>query len=263
MATNTNTPHTIIEGSELSILEHLGELRIRATWAAIGWLIATIVSFVFAGPLLEFLLKPYIASGITPDGSVPSLQTLSPTENIETFFKVSLLAGFVLAMPIILHQFWIFISPGLTKSERRYVFLFLPSTIFLFLLGIAFAWFVLMPAAILFLANFLPEIFTPGWTGQEYIGFVLSMLFYLGLSFEMPVIVYVLGRVGILEGNVLREQWRFAVVGIAVLAAIITPSIDPITMMLTMAPLLVLYVVSIYLAKFGYRQFEKTVEIES
>jgi sec-independent protein translocase protein TatC len=132
----------------------------------------------------------------------------------------------------------------------------------LFLLGIAFAWFVLMPAAITFLANFLPDIFSPGWTGQEYISFVLAMLFYLGISFEMPVIIYVLGRTGLLEGDVLREQWRFAVVGIAVLAAVITPSIDPITMMLTMAPLLVLYVLSIFLAKFGYRQFEKSMAIE-
>ena len=250
------------EGAELSILEHLNELRIRATQAAVGWLIATIVSFILAGPLLQFLLQPYIASGVSSEDGVAELQTLSPTENIETFFKVSLLAGFVLAMPVILYQFWLFVSPGLNKSEQRYIFLFLPSTIILFLLGIAFAWFILMPAAITFLANFLPDIFAPGWTAQEYISFVLSMLLYLGLSFEMPVIVYVLGRTGLLEGHVLREQWRFAVVGIAVLAAIITPSIDPITMMLTMAPLLVLYVMSIFLARVGYRQFEKSVAIQ-
>ena len=259
---STEADSFAIEGAELSILEHLDELRVRATRAAVGWLIATIVSFVLAGPLLQFLLQPYIASGVSSEEGIAELQTLSPTENIETFFKVSLLCGFVLAMPIILHQFWLFVSPGLTKSERRYFFLFLPSTIILFLLGIGFAWFVLMPAAITFLANFLPEIFAPGWTAQEYIGFVLSMLFYLGISFEMPVIVYVLGRTGLLEGDVLREQWRFAVVGISVLAAIITPSIDPITMMLTMLPLLVLYVMSIFLARLGYRQFEKSVAIQ-
>ena len=259
---STNAEITPTEGPQLAILEHLAELRIRASRAAVGWLIATIVSFAFAGPLLQFLMQPYIASGAGSADGVAELQTLAPTENIETFFKVSLLAGFVLAMPIILHQFWLFVSPGLTKAERRYVYLFLPSTVILFLLGIAFAWFVLMPAAIMFLANFLPEIFSPGWTAQEYIGFVLSMLFYLGISFEMPVIVYVLGRTGLLAGDVLREQWRFAVVGIAVLAAVITPSIDPITMMLTMAPLLVLYVLSIFLARYGYRQFEKSVAIE-
>jgi sec-independent protein translocase protein TatC len=250
------------EEAELSILEHLNELRIRATRAAVGWLIATIISFVLAGPLLQFLLQPYVASGVSSEEGVAELQTLSPTENIETFFKVSLLAGFVIAMPIILYQFWLFVSPGLTRSEQRYVFLFLPSSILLFLLGIAFAWTILMPAAVMFLANFLPDIFAPGWTAQEYISFGLSMLFYLGISFEMPVIVYVLGRTGLLEGNVLREQWRYAVVGIAMLAAIITPSIDPITMLLTMAPLLVLYVLSIYLARVGYRQFEKSVAIQ-
>jgi sec-independent protein translocase protein TatC len=260
MSTKVDIPQ--LEGNQLSILEHLNELRIRASRAAVGWLIATIVSFVFAGPILQLLLQPYIASGVAVDDIRPELQTISPTENIETFFKVSLLTGLVLAMPIILHQFWLFVSPGLTKSERRYFFLFLPSAVFLFLLGIAFAWFVLMPAAITFLANFLPDVFTPGWTAQEYISFVLSMLFYLGLSFEMPVIVFVLGRTGLLEGHVLREQWRFAVVGIAVLAAVITPSIDPITMLLTMLPLVVLYIISIFLARIGYSQFEKSVAIQ-
>ena len=260
MSTNAETPSA--EGPELAILEHLNELRIRVSRAAVGWLIATIISFAFAGPLLLFMVQPYIDSNLGTAEELTKLQTLAPTENIETFFKVSLLAGFILAMPIILHQFWLFVSPGLTKSERRYVYLFLPSTIILFLLGIAFAWFVLLPAAIMFLANFLPAIFSPGWTAQEYIGFVLSMVFYLGISFEMPVIVYVLGRTGLLEGDVLKEQWRFAVVGIAVLAAIITPSIDPITMLLTMAPLLVLYGLSIFLAKLGYRQFTKSMAVE-
>ena len=249
--------------SQLSILEHLNELRIRGTRAAVGWLIATIISFAFASPLLQFLMQPYIATSAGQESGMEGLlQTLSPTENIETFFKVSLLAGFMLSMPIILYQFWLFVSPGLTKAERRYVYLFIPSTVILFLLGISFAWFILMPAAITFLAGFLPDIFAPGWTGQEYISFVLSMLFYLGISFEMPVIIYVLGRTGLLEGDVLREQWRFAVVGISVLAAVITPSIDPITMLLTMAPLLVLYVMSIFLARLGYRQFEKSMAIE-
>jgi sec-independent protein translocase protein TatC len=261
MSTQTESPSTI-EGPQLSILEHLDELRVRGTRAIVGWLIATIFSFIFAGPLLQFLMQPYATSGVGPGGGTIELQTISPTENIETFFKVSLLAGLVLAMPIILHQFWLFISPGLTKAERRYVYIFLPATLFLFLLGIAFAWFVLMPAAIMFLANFLPDVFTPGWTGREYISFVLSMLFYLGISFEMPVIIYVLGRTGMLEGNILREQWRYAVVAISILAAMITPSIDPITMLLTMLPLLVLYAVSIFLARLGYRQFEKSMAAE-
>jgi sec-independent protein translocase protein TatC len=245
------------EGPEETILTHLNELRIRLTWAAAGLLVTTIISFVFAEPLLDFLLAPYSAS--SPLGA--ELQTLRPTEGIETFFKVSLLSGAILAMPWILYQLWLFIAPGLTKQERRYIYIFLPSSLLLFGLGLSFAWFILVPAAVQFLANFLPGVFKADWTGQEYIGFLTTMLFWIGMSFQMPVIVYFIARVGLVTAKTLREQWRIAIVGIAVLAAAITPSIDPVTMMLTMAPLVVLYGLSILLAHFGQRQFEKSMAI--
>jgi sec-independent protein translocase protein TatC len=172
------------------------------------------------------------------------------------------LAGAIFSMPVILYQFWQFVVPGLTRDERRYVFIFLPSALLLFVLGILFAWFVLIPAAVFFLANFLGTIFKTDWTPSGYIGFVLRMLFWIGIAFEMPVIVYFIARVGVVTAQTLREQWRFAIVGIAVLAAIITPSIDPVTMLLTMAPLVVLYILSIGLAVIGQRQFERSVAIE-
>lgn len=242
----------------MTLLGHLNELRIRLTYAAVAVLVTTAFSFVFAEPMLHFLLGPYAES----INGVVELQTLEPTEGIETFFKVSLLSGAVLSMPLILYQFWRFIEPGLTSNERRYVFVFLPSALLLFVLGILFAWFVLIPAAVFFLANFLGTIFKTDWTPSGYIGFVLRMLFWIGLAFEMPVIVYFVARVGVVTAQTLREQWRFAVVGIAVLAAVITPSIDPVTMLLTMAPLLVLYVLSIGLAIVGQRQFERSMAVE-
>jgi len=238
---------------EQSLLDHLNELRVRLTWAAGALVVGTIISFVFAEQILLFLLEPYGGN---------QLQTLRPTEGIETFFKVALVSGFILAMPVILYQFWLFISPGLTKKERRYVYIFIPATLGMFLLGILFAWFVLVPAAVAFLATFMPDIFMTEWTSSEYIGFILAMLFWLGLSFQMPVIMYVLARVGLVNGTMLKDQWRIAIVAIAVLAAAITPSIDPVTMLLTMAPLLVLYVLSIGLASIGYKTFEKNMEIE-
>ncbi len=261
----TNTPlDSLLGGDEeleaggLTLLGHLNELRIRLTYAAVAVLVTTAFSFVFAEPMLHFLLGPYAES----INGVVELQTLEPTEGIETFFKVSLLSGAVLSMPLILYQFWRFIEPGLTSNERRYVFVFLPSALLLFVLGILFAWFVLIPAAVFFLANFLGTIFKTDWTPSGYIGFVLRMLFWIGLAFEMPVIVYFVARVGVVTAQTLREQWRFAVVGIAVLAAVITPSIDPVTMLLTMAPLLVLYVLSIGLAIVGQRQFERSMAVE-
>ena len=236
-----------------SLLEHLNELRIRLTWAAGALVVGTVISFIFAQDLLLFLLKPYGGN---------QLQTLRPTEGIETFFKVALVSGFILAMPFILYQFWLFISPGLTKKERRYVYLFIPATLGMFLLGILFAWFVLVPAAVAFLATFMQDIFMTEWTSSEYIGFILAMLFWLGLAFQMPVIMFVLARVGLVNGTMLKEQWRVAVVGVAVLAAAITPSIDPVTMLLTMVPLLVLYLLSIGLAYMGYSRFESSMEID-
>ncbi|MFZ1395525.1 MAG: twin-arginine translocase subunit TatC [Candidatus Promineifilaceae bacterium] len=247
-----------LEAGSLTLLGHLNELRIRLTYVAVALLITTAFSFAFAEPVLQFLLEPYADS---INGEV-ELQTLEPTEGIETFFKVSLLAGAIFSMPMILYQFWKFVVPGLTRDERRYVFIFLPSALILFALGILFAWFVLIPAAVFFLANFLGTIFKTDWTPSGYIGFVLRMLFWIGLAFEMPVVVYFVARVGVVTAKALREQWRFAVVGIAVLAAIITPSIDPVTMLLTMAPLVVLYILSIGLAVIGQRQFERSMALE-
>ncbi|MCB9433265.1 MAG: twin-arginine translocase subunit TatC [Ardenticatenaceae bacterium] len=243
---------------QMTLLGHLNELRIRLTWAFASILLMTVISFIFAEPLLDFLLSPY-NNAIQASAQ---LQTLRPTEGIETFFKVSLMAGAILSMPMILYQLWLFISPGLTKEERRYVYVFVPSALVLFLLGIAFAWFILAPAAIFFLAGFLPDIFKTDWTGQEYIGFLTRMLFWLGVSFELPVVVYFIARVGLVTSQALREQWRIAVVAVSVLAAVITPSIDPVTMLLTMAPLLVLYVLSILLARIGYRQFEARMAVD-
>lgn len=248
------------EGAVMSIFGHLNELRIRLSYAAVALLIATAFSFIFADRLLGLLMQPYAAS---VEGGV-ALQTLRPTEGIETFFRVSLLSGVVLAMPVILFEFWQFIRPALSKHEERYIYFFIPSALFLFLLGIAFAWYILAPAAIFFLANFMPDIFRAEWTGQEYISFVTRLLLWIGLAFQMPIIIYVIARVGLVSATTLRHQWRVAVVLVAVLAAVITPSIDPVTMLLTMAPLFALYILSLGLAVIGERQFARSMaELDS
>lgn len=235
-----------------TVLEHLNEFRIRLTWAIGGLVVATIISFAFTQQLLNLLIKPY----------GEQLQTLSPTEGIETYFKVALMSGAIIAMPWILYQLWLFISPGLHEHERRYVYVFIPSATFLFLLGVAFAWFVLLPAAILFLSDFMPEIFWAQWTSNEYIGFATTFLFWMGLSFELPLVFYFLSRVGVITSQTLREHWRVAIVGIAILAAAVTPSIDPVTMLLTMVPLVLLYGLSIILASVGQKQFERSMALD-
>jgi len=140
---------------------------------------------------------------------------------------------------------------------------FVPSATFLFLLGAAFCWFVLLPSAILFLANFMPTIFSAEWTSQEYIGFATGFILWVGIAFQFPLIVYFMARFGIVRANTFREHWRFAVVGIAIVAAAVTPSIDPVTMLLTMIPLVILYLLSIGLASLGQRQFDASAALES
>jgi sec-independent protein translocase protein TatC len=235
-----------------TILEHLNELRIYLTRALIGLVLATVVSFAFAEQVLAFLIEPY--------GEL--LDVISPTEGIETYFKVALVCGVILSMPWLLYQLWRFIAPGLEKSEKRYVYVFIPSAFALFLTGVSFAWLVLLPAAISFLSTFMGDIFEARWISREYISFATTFLLWLGISFEMPLIIYFLARFGIVGPTTLREQWRFAIVGISILAAVITPSIDPVTMLLTMIPLLILYLISIVLASLGQRQFKKTVAID-
>lgn len=247
------TDETPEGGPPQTILGHLNELRIRVTYAAVGVLVFTLISFIFAQLLLQFLMRPYAAA--TDAGA--ALQTLRPTEGVETYFKVSLLSGFILAMPVVLLQLWKFIEPGMRKEEKRYVYIFVPAAFLLFALGIAFAWYILAPAAIFFLANFMPDIFTTEWTGQEYISFMTRLLLWIGLAFEFPIVIYFVARAGLVSARTLREQWRVAVVLVAVLSAVITPSIDPVTMLLTMAPMTLLYMLGIVLARIGQRQFEQ------
>lgn len=253
----TTTPAAAVEddfdATPMAILEHLGELRRRLTWVAGGIFVATVIGFFFAQNVLDALLRPYRGQ----------LQTIGPTEGLETYFKVAFLIGFVLSMPFTLYQFWLFIEPGLSQKEKRFVYIFVPSATALFLLGLFFAWFVVAPAAVFFLADFMPDIFRTDWTAQAYVSFMLTMLFWLGISFEMPIVIYFVARLGLVEPSALREHWRYAVVGIAVLAAAITPSADPVTMLLTMVPLLILYGFSIGLAVIGKRQFQRAMAVES
>ena len=236
----------------MSILEHLDELRKRLTWAFVALAICTVVSFFWTRPLFEFLISYY----------GEPLQILGPAEGIQTYFKVALVSGGVLAMPAILINLWLFIEPALEKHEKRYVYGFVASALFLFLSGVAFVLFVLMPVALQFLASFQSDIFVPEWTAQEYISFVTTFTFWIGVSFELPIIVYFLSRVGLLTAGTLREQWRAAIVIIAVVAAAVTPTVDPVTMLLTMAPLLILYVLSIGLAAVGDRQFQRSMSVD-
>lgn len=225
---------------EMPLLEHLYELRVRLLRATIALLIGTVIGFFFARPLLRLLIKP--TGGI-------SLQALSPTESIAVFMRVALIAGITIAMPAVLYQALRYILPGLTPVERRALFWVLPGATFLFIVGALFAYLVMLPAAIPFLQGFMADIIQPGWAANTYISFVTALIFWVGLSFETPLIFFFLAKVGIVDHRKLAQWRKYAVLLIAILAAAITPTPDPFNMILVMAPLIVLYELSIVLAR--------------
>jgi sec-independent protein translocase protein TatC len=225
-----------------TLLEHLNELRIRLFRSLIALLLGVLLAAAFTDRLLKYLIKPYGTQ----------LQILGPTESVVIYFRVALLAGAIFVIPYITFQLFMFIAPGLTRKEKRWIYLALPATTALFLIGVAFAWFIMVPTALGFLQDFESDVFRAEWTAERYIAFLTSLLFWIGVSFEMPVVVFVLARLGIMGPQPLIRNWRLAVVIITIIAAAITPTVDPFNMLLVTAPLLGLYVISIGLAAVAY-----------
>jgi sec-independent protein translocase protein TatC len=226
------------------ILEHLDALRRHLLRAILFLAITTTFSFAFAERFLEFLTRPL--------GGLSNLQSIEVTENIGVFMRVSLLSGVALAFPYIAFELFAFVQSGLHRRSRLLVALAIPSATALFLTGMAFAYYVMMPAAIPFLVSFLniPVKVRP----SSYINFVTGLLFWIGISFQMPLVMYFLARLGVVRAGQLWQQWRIALVAIAILAAAVTPTVDPVNMALVMAPMVVLYFLSIGLAAVAERQ---------
>jgi sec-independent protein translocase protein TatC len=228
----------------MSLLEHLEELRSRLFKIALALVLGTIVGTFFASPLLEFLKRPY--------GSQP-FTALGPTDSVVSYFRVSLMLGAIIAIPVITYQILRFILPGLTRKETRLVLLSLPAITLLFLVGVVFTWLLLIPPAINFFAGFQPDLFENFWTADRYLGFVTALIFWMGVAFETPLIVFVVSLLGMVTAGALARNWRVAIVGSSVAAALITPTIDPVNMTLVMGPLLALYLLSILMATIGAR----------
>jgi len=227
----------------MPLLEHLEELRQRLFKAFAAVVVTTLLSFIFAGQLVDFLAAPI--------GGRQALVSIEVTENIAIFMRVSLLSGLVLGMPVVVYQIIRFILPGLTPQEQKWLLLSVPFASLLFFGGVVFTWYVMLPVALPFLINFLgikTEV-----RPNNYFEFVTSVMFWIGLSFEMPLVVMFLARLKIVKASQLVQYWRHAVVVMAIVAAVITPTIDPINMSMVMLPLGGLYIVSIVLAAIARR----------
>jgi sec-independent protein translocase protein TatC len=228
------------EPAVMPLMEHLKELRNRLIRVFIALFITTGISFVFAKYVFEILMVPL---------NDARLQALRPTETLGNYMKVSLLSGIVLAMPVIVYQIGRFLMPGLTKREKRYILVLVPGATICFLAGVAFAYFIMLPASIGFLQTFMADLIEQQWTVGDYMSFVTSLLLWIGIAFELPLFVYFLTKAGILDAETLMKNFKYAVVVIALLAAVITPTVDPLNMALVMGPLIILYLIGVVLAR--------------
>lgn len=224
----------------MPLLGHLEELRGRLVKSVIAWIIATLASLFFTTRFLKWL--------VAPAGDVQTV-FLRPTEGFATYMRVALLGGLGLALPVIVYQIIQFVLPGLLPAERRYLYIGLPFAALSFLAGAAFAYFVMLPAALSYLGQFGHEIAVARWAIGEYISFVTNLMFWIGVVFETPLLMYSLARLHIVTSRMLSQNRKYAILVIAVLAAVITPTSDPFNMMLLMLPLLLLYEISIWVTK--------------
>lgn len=224
-----------------TLTDHLTELRDRLIKAA--WAIAffTAICFYFSEPIFNIIREP-IATYLTDGGLVFT----NPMDKFVAHMKVALLGGVVLSCPVWIYQAWMFIAPGLYTNERKYSVLFITAGSGLFATGVTFAYFLVLPMAFGYLLTFGGTVDKPMITIAEYLSFFMTMTLVFGAAFELPLVIVLLGAVGLVSAAGLREKRRYAIVGLAVLAAIITPP-DVLSMMMLLVPLSLLYEFSIIL----------------
>ena len=233
------------DDKRLTILEHISELRRRLIRCVIAVSVTTVISFVFAKQIFEILKSPA--------GEI-DLIFIEMTEMIGIYMRVSLVSGIILVMPYLVYQLIMFISPALTRREKKRVYLILPWIALMFVGGVIFAYFILVPPAVGFLVTFGSDIATPRVRIGNYISIVSRLLLSIGLVFEMPVLTTFLVRLGIITPKWLSDKRKPAIILAFILAAIITPTFDPVNQTLVAAPLIILYEISIWLAKLVQRK---------
>jgi sec-independent protein translocase protein TatC len=218
---------------------HLDALR-KHLFRALAFLaITTAVSFTFNRKIIDLLSSPI--------GGIDSLVAIEVTEPIGTVMRVALLSGFALAFPYIALELWLFVAPGLSRRARVYGLLAIPVATLFFVGGMAFAYFVMLPTALPFLLNFMGIQTIP--RPSSYIRFTTGLLFWIGIAFEFPLVIFLMAKIGLIKAKMLIQQWRIAIVVIAIVSAIVTPTIDPVNMALVMGPMILLYFLSILLAR--------------
>lgn len=237
------SPPSGISDKQLTLMEHLKELRFRLFVSAVAVIIGLGITAWFGQDVIRFLKQP----GEAADPEF-ELQFIEPFELFVAYFRVALLGGLIFGMPVIVYQALRFVSPGLSSDEKRWVYLTVIGATGLFLGGVAFAYYIALPPALGFLLNFGGDLARPDLRISSYIDFVTRLLFLTGITFQTPIVVMYLSRFGIVSPRQLIRWWRLAIVAAFVVAAIVTPTIDPVTQSLIAGPIIVLYFLGIVLA---------------
>ena len=225
---------------EMTLQEHLEELRSRIVKTCISIGIAFIAGIFLAGPLMSEIKDKANAEG--------GFDVVSPTDPISLYFKIALYIAIGFSMPIIIWHLIGFLAPGLTRKEKRVLFSALPFVTFLFLAGAAYAFFFAAPRAFDFLSSFMNDLWDWSPEGNQIISFYLTLMIGLGISFQMPVVMFLLSKLNIVSPKRMRQYRKYAVMALLIVSAIITPSTDPINMAFVALPLLALYEIGIIIA---------------
>jgi sec-independent protein translocase protein TatC len=221
--------------SPQEIFEQLDDVRKHLLRSLLAVVITVGISFWFTQGLVNYLA--------VPAGGLQNLQAIEVTESIGVYMKVALISGIALATPYLAFELWLFFAPGIMPRSKQLGLLSIPLALIFFVGGMAFAYYVMMPSALPFLVGFLG--ISTRLRPSSYFDFVTSLMFWIGVSFEFPLVIFGISAMGFIKPQTLLKQWRIAVVLISVLAAVITPTVDPVNMALVMAPMVALYFLSI------------------
>lgn len=234
---------------EMTMLEHLNELRHRLTVTVISVVVGLLVS-IFPIPgfdsLTHFIIK--LLSDRAPGGK---LLALGPGEAFFTYLQVSLILGVAVAMPVIVYQLLAFVAPALYENEKKYLLIAVPGVTLSFAVGVVFCYYLMLPFAIAFLGNFSPDIFSQQWAAERYLDFVTTFMLWVGITFELPIVMYFLSKLGVVSAQRLASFRKYAFVGAFLIGALITPTPDPINQTIVSMPIYLLYELGVILARFA------------
>ena len=234
--------------ARLSLYEHLDELRKRIVWCVIALAIGLLIAAIFSNRIFDLLLYPLRrVPGLDP--SAYQITTFSPTEPFMISLKVWVVAAILMASPFLIWQLWAYVGPAFTSNEKKYFYPIVISTSALFLGGVVFGYLVVLPRGLQFLLGFNAGSFNIQNRATDYFTFVALFILAFGAVFEMPVILVLLAKVGVIDDRWLKKNRRWAIVIMAIAAAVITPSQDPFSMLAMLIPLVVLYEITIPLAR--------------